>query len=105
MGYGAWVKQLFYGITPQTQGPHICWVDFVNAAYDRGLKPVIRLQGEHGGSFWHKPHADWPGNYSSIAWAFQRVVAGLPRRDGHRLYIEIWNEPNLNITPSSTATS
>jgi uncharacterized repeat protein (TIGR01451 family) len=21
MGYGAWVKQLFYGITPQTQGP------------------------------------------------------------------------------------
>ena len=97
MGYGAWVKQLFYGITPQTSGPQPCWVDFVNAAYDRGLKPVIRLQGEHGGSFWHKPPADGPGNYSSMASAFQRVVAGLPRRDGHRLYIEIWNEPNLNI--------
>ncbi|MCK4317895.1 DUF11 domain-containing protein, partial [Candidatus Bathyarchaeota archaeon] len=103
MGYGAWVKQLFYGITPQTQGPHICWVDFVNAAYDRGLKPVIRLQGEHAGSYWHKPPADSPGNYSSIAWAFQRVVAGLPRRDGHRLYIEIWNEPNLNIEWSNAA--
>jgi|GEM_PF-881626 len=97
MGYSAWVKQLFYGITAATDGPTSCWVDFVNAAYDRGLKPVIRLQGVHGGSFWHKPQADAPGNYTSIAQAFARVASRLPRRDGKTLYVQIWNEPNLNL--------
>ncbi len=97
MGYAAFVKQLFYGITIATSGPDPCWVDFVNAAYDRGLKPVLRLQGEHGGSYWYKPQPNWPGNYTDIAQAFARVVAQLPRREGHKLYIQIWNEPNLNL--------
>jgi len=103
MGPGAWVKQLFPGINTLTQGPHNCWIYFVNGAYDRGLKPVLRLQGEHAGSYWHKPYADWPGHYGSIANAFQRVVNGLPRRDGHQLYVEIWNEPNLNLEWSRAA--
>ena len=97
MGYHAWAKQLFYGITANTPGPNACWVDFVNAAYDRGLKPVIRLAGVQGGAYWSKPPADSAGNYASIAAAFGRVVAQLPRRDGHTLYIQIWNEPNLNL--------
>jgi len=97
MGYASWTKQLFYGITISSNDPPSCWIDYINAAYDRGLKPVIRLQGEHGGSFWHKPPANWPGNYTDIAQAFARVVSKLPRRDGHRLYIQIWNEPNLNL--------
>ncbi|HIQ05525.1 MAG TPA: DUF11 domain-containing protein, partial [Anaerolineae bacterium] len=97
MGWDAWVKQLFYGITASTSGPQPCWVDFVNAAYDRGLRPVLRLQGVHNGSCWEKPVADGPGNYSSIAAAFRRVVEQLPRRDGHTLYVQIWNEPNLNL--------
>ena len=97
MGYGGWVKQLFYGIDVASNDPQSCWIDFIDAAYDRGLKPVIRLAGEHGGSFWHKPPADWPGNYTSIAQAFARVVAKLPRRAGHKLYIQLWNEPNLNL--------
>ena len=75
MGSGAWAKQLFYGITAATTAPQPCWIDYVNAAYDRGLKPVIRLAGVHGGSFWHKPQPDWPGNYTSIAQAFARVAA------------------------------
>ena len=25
------------------------------------------------------------------------MVAGLPRRDGHTLYVQLWNEPNLNL--------
>jgi uncharacterized repeat protein (TIGR01451 family) len=97
MGYASYAKQLFYGITVNTGGPQACWIDFVNGAYDRGLKPVIRLQGEHGGSFWHKPQANAPGNYYDISQAFARVVARLPRRDGQKLYIQIWNEPNLNL--------
>jgi uncharacterized repeat protein (TIGR01451 family) len=97
MGDGAWAKQLFYGIAATTTAPQPCWIDYVNAAYDRGLKPVIRLAGVHGGAFWHQPQADAPGDYTSSAQAFARVVSGLPRRDGHTLTIQIWNEPNLNL--------
>ncbi len=97
MSYSAWAKQLFYGITAASNDPNPCWIDFINAAYDRSLKPVIRLEGLHGGSFWHKPQPDWPGNYASVAQGFARVVAKLPRRDGHTLYVQIWNEPNLNL--------
>ena len=97
MGPGAYVKQLFHWITPETRGPLPCWVDFVNRAYDRGLVPVVRLQGVHGGPYWLKPEPDAPGDYTTIAEAYKRVVQGLPRRDGHRLYVEIWNEPNLDI--------
>jgi len=97
MGAGAFVKQLFYGITPNTSRPKDCWVYFVNKAYDLDLRPVVRLQGLYAGDAWAKPPADSPGNYTTIAGAFQKVVAGLPRRDGRNLYVEIWNEPNLNI--------
>ena len=45
MGSGCWAKQLFYGVTAATTAPQSCWIDYVNAAYDRGLKPVIRLAG------------------------------------------------------------
>jgi uncharacterized repeat protein (TIGR01451 family) len=96
-GSGGWVKQLFYGITPSSMQAPACWVYFVNAAYDRDLKPVLRLQGVHGGNYWLKPPADASGGYSDIAHAYGRVVASLPRRDGHRLFIQIWNEPNLNL--------
>ena len=97
MGTNAFVKQLFYGITAATTDPNPCWIDFVNAAYDRGLKPVLRLEGEHGGAFWRKPQPDWPGNYAGVAQGFARVVARLPRRSGRMLYIQLWNEPNLNL--------
>ncbi len=103
MGYAAWAKQLFYGITVESNDPQPCWIDFVNAAYDRGLRPVIRLQGEHGGSFWHKPQPNWPGNYTDVAQAFARIASKLPRRDGHTLYLQIWNEPNLNLEWSGAA--
>ncbi len=95
--FGGWVKQMFYKITAATPGPLGCWIDFVNDAYDRDLKPVIRLGGTNNNGVWDKPVPDSPGNYSSIAAAYRRVVAGLPRRPGRKLYIEIWNEPNLNI--------
>jgi uncharacterized repeat protein (TIGR01451 family) len=97
VGTGAYVKQLFYGITSQTAGPHSCWVHFVNAAYDRGLIPVVRLQGPFGGPHWIKPQPDPSGGYATIAEAYKRVVAGLPRRDSRLLYVEVWNEPNLAL--------
>ena len=94
-GSGAYVKQLLYGIVPSTSGPQSCWIHFVSAAYDRGLIPVVRLEGPYGGTCWLKPQADHPGDYSTIAQAFKRVVAGLPLRSNLPLYVEIWNEPNL----------
>ncbi|MBC7265260.1 MAG: DUF11 domain-containing protein [Chloroflexi bacterium] len=96
-GPNSYVKQLFYWITPQTTGPQSCWVDFVNEAYNRNLIPIVRLQGTHGGPYWNKPEPDAPGDYTSIAQAYRRVVEGLPRRESRPLYIEIWNEPNLDI--------
>ena len=97
MGANSYAKQLFYGITAQSQNPSACWVDFVNACYDRDLIPVVRLQGQYGGPNWIKPAAAAPGDYTQIAQAYARVVAGLPRRSNRRLYVEIWNEPNLDI--------
>ncbi|RME85481.1 MAG: DUF11 domain-containing protein, partial [Caldilineae bacterium] len=95
-GWGGWVKQLLPGIETGWQEAPQCYKDFVTEAYNRGLKPVIRLAGAHAGSYWHKPPADGPLNYQSFAWALARVVASLPKRDGHKLYVQIWNEPNLD---------
>jgi YVTN family beta-propeller protein len=97
VGVGGHVKQLLYPVTASTSGPDPCWVYFVQAAYDRTLVPIVRVQGEWGGDFWIKPAADGPGNYTSIAQAYKRVVAGLPRRAGHTLYVEIWNEPDVPL--------
>ncbi len=97
MGAGAYVKQLVYGITEATTGPQGCWVDFVNGCYDRGLIPVVRLGGPYDGPNWRKPEATSPGDYTAIAEAYARVVDGLPRRNGQTLYVEVWNEPNLDI--------
>lgn len=101
MGPGAYVKQLCYRITTTTPGPEAAWVSFVNGCYDRGLVPVIRLAGVYDGGpgHWVKPSRP----YSGMAEAFKRVVAGLPRRDGHLLYVEIWNEPNLDLEWSGQA--
>lgn len=103
MGEGAYVKQLFYRITTETSGPAGCWVDFVNGCYDRNLVPIVRLAGNYGGPNWIKPPAASPGDYTAIAQAYARVVAGLPRRDNRPLYVEIWNEPNLDIEWSGEA--
>ena len=97
VGAGGHVKQLLYPVTNSTSDPRQCWVELVNGAYNRDLVPVVRIQGEWGGSYWIKPQADAPGDYTSIAEAYKRVVQGLPRRDGHTLYVEVWNEPDLPV--------
>ncbi len=97
VGPGGHVKQLLYPVTSSTSGPRQCWVEFVNGAYDRELVPIVRIQGGWGGSYWVKPQADAPGVYTSVAKAYKRVVQGLPRRDGHTLYVEVWNEPDLPV--------
>ncbi|MBX2996869.1 MAG: DUF11 domain-containing protein [Caldilineaceae bacterium] len=92
MGPRAFVKDVFHGIAPGMQNPKPCWVAFIDAVYDRGLQPVIRLQGKHNGDVWEKPY-----DIGGMARAFRSVVEGLPRRDGFKLYVQIWNEPNLNL--------
>jgi uncharacterized repeat protein (TIGR01451 family) len=95
-GSGGYVTQLFYRITPATSGPDSCAVYFVNAAYDRNLVPILRLQGVWNPvGFWEKPDPGPNGDYAGIAAAFARYVDGLPRRNTHPLYVTIWNEPDL----------
>jgi len=94
-GSGSYVTQLLDWISKDWPGPPSWAVDFVNRAYDRSLTPVIRLAGTRGQT-WIKPQPDPDGSYASTAQAFKRVVQGLPRRDGFQLYVQVWNEPNLN---------
>jgi uncharacterized repeat protein (TIGR01451 family) len=95
-GSGGYVTQLFYRITPETTGPDPCAIYFVNAAYDRNLVPILRLQGVWNPvGFWEKPNPGPSGDYAGIAAAFARYVEGLPRRNTHPLYVTIWNEPDL----------
>jgi sugar lactone lactonase YvrE len=102
-GSGGYVTQLFYRITPATTGPDPCAVDFVNAAYDRNLVPILRLQGVwNPAGFWEKPDPGPSGDYAAIAAAFARYVQGLPRRNTHPLYVTIWNEPDLWVEWSGT---
>ena len=96
MGVGSYVTQLFDWIEPDWQGPLDCWKEFVSKAYDLGLTPVVRLAGPKVPSHWIKPKPDADGRYASWAHAFMKVVEGLPRRDGHYLYVQVWNEPNLD---------
>jgi hypothetical protein len=98
VGSGGYVTQLFYRITATTAGPDACAVYFVNAAYDRNLVPILRLEGEWNSvGFWERPDPGPDGDYSEIAAAFARYVAGLPRRNTHPLYVTIWNEPDLSV--------
>jgi hypothetical protein len=98
VGSGGYVTQLFYRITAATTGPDACAVYFVNAAYDRNLVPILRLGGEWNSvGFWERPDPGPDGDYSEIATAFARYVAGLPRRNTHPLYVTIWNEPDLAV--------
>jgi len=96
MGQGAFVTQLFDWIETSWAGPQDWMRDFVARAYDRDLNPIIRLAGGKGTEFWYKPKPGADGHYTAWVQAFRRVVEQLPRRDGHRLYIQIWNEPNLH---------
>ncbi|MBC7233254.1 MAG: DUF11 domain-containing protein [Chloroflexi bacterium] len=97
MGAGGYVTQLCDWIDTSWQGPLDCWKYFVNKAYDRGLTPVVRLAGASTPQFWIKPTPDPDESYSSWARAFSKVVEGLPKRDGYYLYVQIWNEPNLDF--------
>jgi|GEM_PF-5978364 len=96
-GNGGYVTQLFYPIDTTTTGPSECAINFVQEAYARNLIPIIRLQGQRINGIWQAPSPGPSGNYTEIAQAYTRYVAGLPRRDTNPLYITIWNEPDLWI--------
>jgi uncharacterized repeat protein (TIGR01451 family) len=101
MGPGSFVTQLCDWIEPHWAGPLEDWKYFVNGAYNRGLTPIVRLQGSNGPP-WTKP-IDPDGTYTRMVEAIKRVVAGLPKRDGYYLYVQIWNEPNLDEEWGGTA--
>jgi hypothetical protein len=107
-GQNGHVKQLFYSITQSTTGPSQAAKDYVNEAYKRGLDPVLRLEGNYDQSTgWVKPVPDGTGTaatkYTKVAAGFKKFVSGLPRVTGRTLFIEVWNEPNLNHEWSGAA--
>jgi hypothetical protein len=94
-------------------------IKFVLKCYERDLIPVVRIHGYFGSSFSYRPNTDattswsnWipptgPGSFSRFGQTIKYLVQGLPRKSGMPLYIEIWNEPNLNgewggTTPNPT---
>jgi len=97
VGRWGFAKTLFGGIDKNTKGPNQAWIDYVNRCYELELIPLVRLAGHYKGKYWLKPEADEPGNYTSMAAAVKRVVSGLPRSDLCPLYVEVWNEPNLDV--------
>lgn len=99
VGKGGYVKTLFGDISRATTGASQSRKDFVAECYRQDLIPVIRLAGHYSGekSYWIKPEMDADGSYTGIAEAVKRVVRDLPRSDRYPLYIEVWNEPNLDL--------
>ncbi|MBI3968081.1 MAG: DUF11 domain-containing protein, partial [Chloroflexi bacterium] len=106
-GERGYVTQLFYPITNGTSGAAPAWRAFVSDAYARRLIPVIRLGGAYNPAqrYWERPtpDRDGSGNYREAAAAFARVVNDLPLDGELPLYVEIWNEPNLNLEWSGSA--
>lgn len=98
------VKTLMADITPDIKGAKPGWIDWVNECYRMDMIPVCRLAGIYSlGSGWIKPQADPDGGYSSMAAAVKRVVEDLPKSDTLPIYIEVWNEPNLDLEWSGKA--
>lgn len=102
VGKYGFAKTLMGGIDKTIDGPKPGWIDWVNACYKMDLVPVCRLAG-HYRDGWIKPEADADGSYKSMAEAVKKVVAGLPKSDTIPLYIEVWNEPNLDLEWSGKA--
>ncbi|MCC6485159.1 MAG: carboxypeptidase regulatory-like domain-containing protein [Armatimonadetes bacterium] len=104
-GKGSYLKTLFGGITRGTKGAPGNWKEFVSAIYQMDMIPVIRLAGVYDGAkgYWLKPESDADGSYKGMAEAVKSVVRDLPRSDKYPLYIEVWNEPNLDLEWSGKA--
>jgi hypothetical protein len=95
-GRGGHVKLIFPGIELGMGGPPQDWVDACNEVYARDLVPVIRMQTGWGQSNVRNLSDDGSHmSYTSLAASFAAVVAGLPKRDGWPMVIEVFNEPNL----------
>ncbi len=97
VGRHGYVKTFFFNIDRNTRGAPQGWKDFVRECYRLELIPVVRLGGVMKDGVWQKPYRDPDGSYRTMAEVFRKVVSDLPRSDVYPLYVEIWNEPNLDI--------
>jgi len=95
-GPGGYVRLVLPGITRDTQGPDPAWIAAVQAIYDRGLVPVLRLAPPWGDADVRNDSDDAAHlHYQALAAAHRRVVEGLPRDAALPLWVEVHNEPNL----------
>ncbi len=103
IGDNGTIKQLFSPVTLQTTALPSEWANFIWDAYNHHNDVIVRFGGKRGGGYWYKPERNgWPP-YSEIAQRYRAFVAGLPRVDGRTLYIQVGNEPNLNMEWSNQA--
>lgn len=103
VGRHGYIKTFFFNIDRNTKGAPQGWRDFVRECYRLELIPVVRLGGVMKDGSWQKPYRDPDGSCRTMAEVFKKVVADLPRSDVYPLYVEIWNEPNLDIEWSGKA--
>lgn len=109
VGSGGHVSQPFSPVGQASPTASDQAIAFVNQAYALGLDPIISLEGEfangtacgpRGLEGWQPPVPDASNaprpSYRAEAAGFARFVAGLPKADGRTLYIQVWNEPNLD---------
>lgn len=102
VGKYGYAKTLMADITCDTRGAKPGWIDWVNECYRMDMIPVCRLAGVHRNG-WIKPQADPDGSYKTMAQAVRKVVEDLPKSDKLPIYIEVWNEPNLDLEWSGKA--
>lgn len=109
-GPGGHVTQPFSPVDRTTAGPTPEAVHFVRQAYERGLNPIVRLQGDFlnetgcntaGQTGWLEPVPDAPVEseptaYREEAEGYRRFVGGLPLDNERTLYVQLGNEPNLH---------
>lgn len=95
VGRWGFAKTLFANIDKNMKVPQEGWTDYIERCYELELIPFIRLGGRWENNGWVKPEPD--DGYRAIAQAVQRVVSKFPRSDKCPLYIEVWNEPNLDV--------
>jgi len=95
-GRGGHIKLIFPGVVLGMTAPDTSWVTAVSEVYARDLVPVIRVGPPWGDrNLRDRSDDETHMSYTQLATAYAAVVAGLPRRDGWPLVIEVHNEPNL----------
>lgn len=96
VGKGGYVKERFEPVTKATHGPSTHWINFLKQCYKRDLIPVVKIGGTYTNDYSDQPDATASGDYSELAAAIKSIFQQLPMKKGVPIYVELYNEVNLN---------